>query len=135
MIPAKSRSPLGEINEYRCGRCGVKAWIHRHGGFNPPCHCGVAYTLIVPDASACVGGPVITQAKGPESAVWMQRMAEHASGDKKAVLEMFWILTANVSGGDWTAQSPEWQQAAERCRLAYVTTLDTLNHTPAGDVL
>ncbi len=55
-------------------------------------------------------------------------MASHASENKQAVLEMFWILTANVSDGDWATQSPEWQEAAETCRLAYVTTLDTLKN-------
>jgi len=30
--------------------------------------------------------------------------------------EMLWIVLANVSGGDWTKQTPEWQEAAARWR-------------------
>lgn len=31
-------------------------------------------------------------------------------------LELAWGVIANVDGGDWTGQSPEWQQAAARWR-------------------
>ena len=31
-------------------------------------------------------------------------------------LEMAWVVIANVSGGDWTQQSTEWQKAAARWR-------------------
>lgn len=33
--------------------------------------------------------------------------------------EMLWIVLANVSGGDWTKQTPEWQEAAARWRDNY----------------
>jgi hypothetical protein len=33
--------------------------------------------------------------------------------------EMLWIVLANVSGGDWTQQSEEWQKAAARWRDYY----------------
>lgn len=33
--------------------------------------------------------------------------------------EMLWIVLANVSEGDWTKQSKEWQEAAARWRDAY----------------
>lgn len=33
--------------------------------------------------------------------------------------EMLWVCLANVSGGDWTRQSEEWQKAAARWRDAY----------------
>ncbi len=33
--------------------------------------------------------------------------------------EMLWIVLANVSGGDWTKQSKEWQDAAARWRDNY----------------
>jgi len=33
--------------------------------------------------------------------------------------EMLWVVLANVSGGDWTLQTPEWQEAAARWRDAY----------------
>lgn len=35
------------------------------------------------------------------------------------VAEMFWILLCNVSDGDWTKQSEEWQGAAAKCRDRY----------------
>lgn len=42
---------------------------------------------------------------------WAQKMDEAA--------EMLWTVVANVSGGDWTQQSPEWQEAAARWRDHY----------------
>jgi hypothetical protein len=33
--------------------------------------------------------------------------------------EMLWVVLANVSGGDWTKQTPEWQEAAARWRDYY----------------
>lgn len=30
--------------------------------------------------------------------------------------EMLWIVLANVSNGDWTKQTPEWQDCAARSR-------------------
>jgi hypothetical protein len=33
--------------------------------------------------------------------------------------EMLWVVLANVSGGDWTQQSAEWQDAAARWRDHY----------------
>lgn len=37
--------------------------------------------------------------------------------------EMLWVVLANVSGGDWTKQSPEWQEAAARYRDQYFAAL------------
>ena len=37
--------------------------------------------------------------------------------------EMLWIVLANVSGGDWTRQSAEWQEAAARWRDYYFAAL------------
>jgi hypothetical protein len=37
--------------------------------------------------------------------------------------EMLWVVLANVSGGDWTKQSPEWQEAAARWRDDYFAAL------------
>ena len=34
--------------------------------------------------------------------------------------EMLWIVLANVSGGDWKKQTPEWQEAAARWRDNYM---------------
>lgn len=33
--------------------------------------------------------------------------------------EMLWVTLANVSGGDWSQQSAEWQEAAARYRDLY----------------
>jgi hypothetical protein len=37
--------------------------------------------------------------------------------------EMLWVVLANVSGGDWTKQSQEWQEAAARWRDYYFAAL------------
>lgn len=37
--------------------------------------------------------------------------------------EMLWGVVANVSGGDWTLQSEEWQKAAARWRDNYFNLL------------
>lgn len=37
--------------------------------------------------------------------------------------EMLWVVIANVSGGNWAAQSSEWQEAAARCRDHYFSIL------------
>src|SRR5262245_17475331 len=40
--------------------------------------------------------------------------------------EMLWVVVANVSGGDWTQQSAEWQEAAARWRDYYFAVAKTL---------
>lgn len=47
-------------------------------------------------------------------------------------VEGAWGLIANVSGGDWTKQSEEWQAAAKRWRNKFVTGTAPLTHHPAG---
>jgi len=49
-------------------------------------------------------------------------------GDKetkaiKDAAEMLWVVLANVSGGDWTKQTSEWQEAARRWRDNYFQAL------------
>jgi hypothetical protein len=44
-----------------------------------------------------------------------QRLADAA--------EMLWTVLANVSGGNWSQQSPEWQEAAARWRDNYFAAL------------
>ena len=34
--------------------------------------------------------------------------------------EMLWVVLANVDGGDWSKQTPEWQTAAEQWRDNYL---------------
>jgi len=44
-------------------------------------------------------------------------MNEHLSENERKLLEageMLWIVIANVSSGDWTKQSSDWQVAARR---------------------
>ena len=40
------------------------------------------------------------------------------------LLEFAWGVIANVSGGDWKKQSPEWQEAVIRWREQYHQILD-----------
>jgi hypothetical protein len=56
-------------------------------------------------------------AADPPEAVRASSMADAA--------EMLWVVLANVSGGDWTRQSPEWQEAAARWRDNYFAALKT----------
>jgi hypothetical protein len=49
-------------------------------------------------------------------------MTDHAVQMADAA-EMLWVVLANVSGGDWTQQSPEWQEAAARWRDNYFAAL------------
>jgi hypothetical protein len=42
--------------------------------------------------------------------------------------EMLWVVLANVSGGDWTKQTPEWQEAAARWRDNYFAALKAAPH-------
>ena len=37
--------------------------------------------------------------------------------------EMLWTVVANASNGDWSKQSPEWQEAAARWRDAYIAEI------------
>ena len=37
--------------------------------------------------------------------------------------EMLWVVLASVSGGDWSKQSKEWQEAAARWRDNYLKTV------------
>jgi hypothetical protein len=37
--------------------------------------------------------------------------------------EMLWVVLANVSGGDWTQQSAEWQEAAAHWRDNYFAAI------------
>jgi hypothetical protein len=39
--------------------------------------------------------------------------------------EMLWVVLANVSGGDWSKQTPEWQEAAARWRDHYFAVLSS----------
>lgn len=36
---------------------------------------------------------------------------------------MLWVVLANVSGGNWTEQTPEWQEAAARWRDYYFSAV------------
>lgn len=49
----------------------------------------------------------------------------------KDAAEMLWVVLANVSGGDWTQQSQEWQDAAARWRDNYFAAL-TASLAPPG---
>ena len=44
--------------------------------------------------------------------------------------EMLWVVLANVSGGDWTQQTPEWREAAARWRDNYFALLSSRRAEP-----
>lgn len=52
----------------------------------------------------------------------------------KDAAEMLWVVLANVSGGDWTKQTPEWQEAAARWRDAYFVALKAHPSPSAPDL-
>lgn len=47
--------------------------------------------------------------------------------------EMLWIVLANVSGGDWTKQSVEWQDTAARWRDNYFAALKARATPPVAE--
>lgn len=47
-------------------------------------------------------------------------------------IEAAWGLIANASGGDWSKESPEWQEAAARWRDRYM--IDRTNFPPAAEM-
>lgn len=58
--------------------------------------------------------PELEQRVGGKTATELMADAAH----------MFWGVVANVSEGDWSKQSPEWQAAAARARDHYHQALD-----------
>lgn len=57
--------------------------------------------------------------------------AEREKNEKMAsAAEMLWVVLANVSGGDWSKQSKEWQEAAARWRDNYFAVLSSLKGQP-----
>ena len=49
------------------------------------------------------------------------------------LLEEAWGIIANAGGGDWTKESPEWQEAAARWREKYHKTLPSFQDEPAAN--
>lgn len=47
-------------------------------------------------------------------------MIDEESHNLKDAAEMLWVMLANVSEGDWTKQSLEWQKAAAKWRDYYL---------------
>jgi len=47
--------------------------------------------------------------------------------------EMLWIVLANVSGGDWSKQTPEWQEACIRWRDYYFAARNAPAQTPMSE--
>lgn len=43
--------------------------------------------------------------------------------------EMLWVVLANVNEGDWTKQTPEWQEAAKRWRDNYFGAVAKKDHS------
>lgn len=51
------------------------------------------------------------------------RPLQEAHATLQNAAEMLWVVLASVSGGDWTQQTSEWQDAAARWRDAYFVAL------------
>ena len=54
----------------------------------------------------------------------VMNLTEYRLKQMRDAAEMLWTVVANVSGGDWTDQTPEWQAAAVRWRDAYFAAED-----------
>lgn len=52
-------------------------------------------------------------------------------GRMKDEAEFLWIVLANVSGGDWTKQTNEWQVAAAKARDSFHALCSEMNQKPA----
>ena len=60
------------------------------------------------------------QIEVPRTIAALRRAYEHPQQPTMAdAAEMLWVVLANVSGGDWTKQSADWQEAAARWRDNY----------------
>jgi hypothetical protein len=49
--------------------------------------------------------------------------AERALNDRDDSLAAAWVVIANAGGGDWTRETTEWQEAAERWRDTVMPSL------------
>lgn len=49
----------------------------------------------------------------------VERIVAERTKDIKDAAEMLWVVLANVSGGDWSKQSEDWQNYAARWRDNY----------------
>jgi len=49
--------------------------------------------------------------------------------------EMLWVVLANVSEGDWTKQTKEWQVAAKKWRDNYFKTIKKIGFNPLKEVV
>jgi hypothetical protein len=56
---------------------------------------------------------------GDEGTRAVPPLANAAAPTMADAAEMLWVVLANVSGGDWTKQTQEWQEAAARWRDNY----------------
>lgn len=78
-----------------------------------------ALRAILPDLSALISRPA-----SAEMPVTKEIPANPPNMIDAA--EMLWVVLANVSGGDWTKQSQEWQDAAARWRDYYFQAVEGL---------
>jgi hypothetical protein len=69
----------------------------------------------------------LTRAEATEAALERTQAEREALREANKRLadaaEMLWVVLANVSGGNWSHQSPEWQEAAARWRDNYYAAL------------
>jgi len=66
---------------------------------------------------------------------WNRRTTNDSLSAMRDAAEMLWVTLANVSGGDWTQQSPEWQEAAAKWREAYFEAEKACKYVTPRDVV
>ncbi len=78
---------------------------------------------------------VFPVALGGEQALAAARRVPPSERENKLrdAAEMLWIVLANVSGGDWSKQSMEWQEACVRWRDNYFAACKLYDAASAED--
>jgi len=71
--------------------------------------------VLGPDLRECIKAALTEFAAGGESVADVKALRDAA--------EMLWVVIANVSGGDWSKQTQEWQDAAARWRDNYFVAI------------
>ena len=59
----------------------------------------------------------------------VREKGEKIEAERNAAMDCMnyaWTIICNVSEGDWTKQTQEWQDAAARCRDQYHALLDSI---------
>lgn len=93
------------------GRAGVRE--------DPPEHDDLSRVAPLNDCVASTG----STAEEPTGAVTAAERTEERPQTMADAAEMLWVMLANVSEGNWTKQSADWQEYAARWRDNYFAVL------------